>query len=226
MQTFWLDSAAGLDVGPPANSTTKGLSYTFPTGVELIGDNTQFAVPPDPNGSLTWTSAPFDHDLTILGRIRLRFYAASQNPDTDFEIDLHDVYPDGDIQYLQRGLLRASLRAVDKDESTPDNVAHAYRGAEYLVPGHIYEIELSLPPLGAVLRQGHRLQLVILAPSPIPQPAWGLLPVGMPGQNTIYASVKYLSEIVVPTIPGASAEGTEPACGSMASQPCRMSARR
>jgi hypothetical protein len=28
----------------------------------------------------------------------------------------------------------------------------------------------------------------------------------------------------VPTIPGAGAEGPEPACGSMASQPCRMAA--
>ena len=227
MRTFWLTSAGVLSASAPANSPAdaKGRSYTFPTGVELIGDNTQFAVPPDPNGSLTWTSAPFDHDVAILGRVRVQFDAASQNPDTDFEVDLHDVYPNGDIQYLQRGLLRASLRAVDQDESTPDHVAHGYRTPEYLVPGRIYQIQLSLPPLGAVLRKGHRLQLLILAPSPIPQPAWGLLPVNMPGQNTIYASARYPSEIVVPTIPGASAAGPEPACGSLASQPCRMPAR-
>lgn len=227
MRTFWLTSAGVLSASAPANSPAdaKGRSYTFPTGVELIGDNTQFAVPPDPNGSLTWTSAPFDHDVAILGRVRVQFDAASQNPDTDFEVDLHDVYPNGDIQYLQRGLLRASLRAVDQDESTPDHVAHGYRTPEYLVPGRIYQIQLSLPPLGAVLRKGHRLQLLILAPSPIPQPAWGLLPVNMPGQDTIYASARYPSEIVVPTIPGASAAGPEPACGSLASQPCRMPAR-
>ncbi len=228
MRAFWLTSAGALSASAPANSPAdaKGRSYTFPTGVELIGDNTQFAVPPDPNGSLTWTSAPFDHDVAILGRVRVQFYAASQNPDTDFEIDLHDVYPNGDIQYLQRGLLRASLRAVDQDESTLDHVAHAYRTPVYLVPGRIYEIQLSLPPLGAVLRQGHRLQLLILAPSPIPQPAWGLLPVSMPGQNTIYGSARYPSEIVVPTIPGASAAGPEPACGSMAAQPCRTTPAR
>jgi hypothetical protein len=226
MRTLWLTSAATLSSRPPANSPAdaKGLSYTFPTGVELVGDNTQFTVPPDPNGSLTWTGAPLDDELTILGSVRLRFYAASQNPDTDFEVDLHDVYPNGAIQYLQRGLLRASLRAVDQHESTPDHVAQTYSRPEYLAPGRIYEIQLSLPPLGAVLRKGHRLQLVILAPSPIPQPAWGLLPVSMPGQNTIYASPRYPSEIVVPTIPGADAEGPEPACGSMASQPCRMPA--
>jgi hypothetical protein len=226
-RTFWLTAADTLSASPPGNSPAdaKGLSYTFPTGVELVGDNTQFAVPPDPNGSLTWTGAPLDRDLTILGRVQVRFYAASENPDTDFVVDLHDVYPNGDIQYLQRGFLRASLRAVDEASSTPDHVAHSYDKPDYLVAGRIYEVQLSLPPLGAVLRKGHRLQLVIVAPSPIPQPAWGLLPVNMPGQNTIYASARYPSRIMVPTIPGASAGEPEPTCGSMAAQPCRMPAR-
>jgi uncharacterized protein len=215
MQTFNLTPALALSTRPTTDSSAdaKGLSYTFPTGVELIGDNTQFAVPPDPNGSLTWTSAPFDRDLTILGRVQVRFYAASENADTDFQIDLHDVYPNGDIQFLQRGQLRASL-------------ARGYHKPEYLVPGRIYEFQLSLPPLGAVVRKGHRLQLSILAPSPIPQPAWGLLPVGMPGQNTIYASARYPSAIAVPTIPGEGAEGPEPVCGSLAAQPCRPAPRQ
>ena len=223
MQTFWLTSARTLSAAAPSSSPADaaGLEYTFPTGVELVGDNTQFALPPDPYGSLTWTSAPLDRDLTILGSVQVKFYAASQNVDTDFEATLHDVYPNGAIQYLQRGFLRASLRDVDQGQSTPDHVAHTYDKAEYLVPGRIYEMQLSLPPLGAVLRKGHRLQLVILAPSPIPQPNWGLLPVSLPGENTIYASTKYPSDIVLPTIPDATAEGPEPACGSMAFQPCR-----
>jgi len=231
MQTFRLTSARTLSAAPPANSPAeapgdaKGLSYTFPTGVELVGDNTQFAVPPDPNGSLTWTSAPLDRDLTILGRVQVRFYAASENPDTDFAVDLHDVYPNGDVEYLQQGFLRASLRAVDRKASTPDDVVHPYDRPEYLVPGRIYEMQISLAPLGALLRKGHRLQLVILAPSPIPQPAWGLLPVSMAGQNTIYASARYPSEIIVPAIPGAGTGGPEPACGSLAAQPCRAAAR-
>lgn len=227
-RTLWLTSAAVLGDGPPGSSAAdaKGVSYTFPTGVELVGDNAQFGVPPDPNGSLTWTSAPFEQDLTVLGRVQVHLYAASENPDTDFVVDLHDVYPNGDVQYLQRGFLRASLRTVDQQASTPDHVAHTYRKPEYLVPGRVYEMQLSLPPLGAVLRKGHRLQLVIVAPSPIPSPGWGLMPVDMPGQNTVFASARYPSRIIVPTIPGSSAERPEPACGSMEAQPCRTPARR
>lgn len=223
MQTFRLTSRQTLSASPPVDTPGdgKGLSYTFPTGVELVGDNTQFAVPPDPNGSVTWTSAPLERDLTVLGRVQVRFYAASENPDTDFAVDLHDVYPNGDVEYLQQGFLRASLRAIDRKASTPDDVEHPYDRPQYLVPGRIYEMQISLPPLGAVVRKGHRLQLVILAPSPIPQPFWGLLPVSMAGQNTIYSSARYPSEILVPTIPGAHAGGPEPACGSLAAQPCR-----
>ena len=228
MQTFWLTSARTLSATVPASSPADaaGLEYTFPTGVELVGDNTQFALPPNPYGSVTWTSAPFGEDFAILGRVQVKFYAASQNVDTDFEVALHDVYPNGAVEYLQRGFLRASLRAVDQGESTPDHIVHTYGKTEYLVPGHIYEMQLSLPPLGAVLRKGHRLQVVILAPSPIPQPDWGLLPVSLAGENTIYASARYPSAITVPTIPGAAAEGPEPVCGSLAFQPCRAPARQ
>ena len=226
LRTFWLTSARTLSAVPPGDSPAdgRGLSYTYPTGVELTGNNTEFAVPPDPNGSLAWTSAPFHRDFTILGSVQLRFYAAAQNPDTDFEFILQDVYPNGDVRYLQRGFLRASLRGIDRRRSTADHLLHAYRRAADLIPGRIYEFRLSLPPLGAVLRKGQRLQLALLAPSPIPQPSWGLVPLDMPGENTVFTSARFPSTIVVPTIPGARAKRAPPPCGSMSLQPCRRPA--
>ena len=226
LRRFWLTSARTLSAAPPGNSPAdeRGLRDTYPTGVELTGSNTEFAVPPDPNGSLTWTSAPFHGDFTILGSVQLRFYAASQNPDTDFEFVLQDVYPNGDVRFLQRGILRASLRSIARSRSAPDHLVHAYRRAAYLIPGRIYESRLSLPPLGAVLRRGQRLQLALLAPSPIPQPSWGLVPVDVPGQNTVHASVRYPCAIIVPMMADARAKRAPPPCGSMPLQPCRKPA--
>ena len=223
LRTFWLTSARTLSAAPPGNSPAdeRGLRYTYPTGVELTGSNTEFAVPPDPNGSLTWASAPLHRDFTILGSVQLGFYAACQNPDTDFEFVLQDVYPNGDVQFLQRGFLRASLRGIARSRSTPDHLVHAYRRAACLIPGRIYEFRLSLPPLGVVLRRGQRLQL---APSPIAQPRWGLVPVDVPGQNTVFASARYPSAIIVPTMAGARAKRAPPPCGSMPLQPCRKPA--
>jgi predicted acyl esterase len=115
-------------------------------------------------------------DLTILGAPQLTLYVSLQHQDADFVVDLHDLYPNGDVQYLQRGLLRASMRAIDNTRTRPDAIRHRFDKSEPLVPGRVYEITMSLPPVGAVIRQGHRLEVTIMAPSPITQPDWGFSP--------------------------------------------------
>lgn len=223
-RTYHLTGSGTLSPAAVADSTTR--SYTFPVGVQLIGNNAQFALPPDPTGSLAWTSDPLDADVTIVGAIDAFLYLSSERVDTDLVFDVLDVYPNGDVQFLQRGIMRASFRQVDASRSRPNHLWRAYARKEPLVPGRVYELHLTLPSLGAVLRAGHRLQVALLAPSTVAQPDWGLLAVDLPGRNTVYSSSRYPSRIVVPVIPEARAQGPEPACGSMAYQPCRPAPRR
>lgn len=222
-RTFYMTGDGRLSDEPAGASGPAAAprSYIYPTGVELVADNAQFSLPVNPSGSLTWTSAAFDDDVTILGSTEVSFFVSSENVDTDFVVALHDVYPDGDVQYLQRGFLRASLRRVDEAKSTLDHLWRPYDEPEPLTPGQIYQVRLTLPPLGAVLRKGHKLQVALLAPSAVGQPDWGPSPINLPGRNTVYASAKYPSQIRVPVIPGAKAQGPEPACGSLMFQPCR-----
>lgn len=191
-----------------------------------MGNNAQFALPPDPTGSLTWTSAPLTEDLSILGAIDAYLFLSSENVDTDIVLDVHDVYPNGDVQFLQRGILRASMRRVDAGRSRDNHVWRSYDKKVPLVPGRVEELRLTLPSVGAVVRAGHRLQVALVAPSPIAQPDWGLIPLNLPGRNTVHSSGRYPSRIVVPVIPGVGAQGPEPACGSQAYQPCRSPVRR
>jgi predicted acyl esterase len=160
-------------------------------------------------------------DLTILGAPQLTFYVSIEHDDADFVVDLHDLYPNGDVQYLQRGMLRASMRAIDPVRSRPDAIRHKFDKRDPLTPGKVYEIKMSLPPIGAVIRQGHRLEVTIMAPSPIAQPDWGFLPVGQAGRNTVFHSADRPSVLNVPVIPGVGAQGPVPACGSLDFQPCR-----
>src|SRR5262249_9575058 len=132
---------------------------------------------------------------------------ASENVDTDLLVALHDVYPNGDVQFLQRGFLRASMRHVDSARSTPDHLWRSYDRKDPLMPGQVNELRLTLPALGAVVRAGHKLELTLLAPSPIASPDWGPLPLDLPGRNTVYASSKYPSRILVPVVPSAKAQG-------------------
>jgi putative CocE/NonD family hydrolase len=222
MQPFYLTGDAQLTNEQPTSAEqTAPRSYTYPTGTELIGNNAQFSIPVEPEGVLVYRSAPMTEDLTILGAPQLTFYVSLEHEDADFAIDLHDLYPNGDIQYLQRGLMRASMRAIDGTRTRPDAIRQRYAARDPLKPGKVYEIKMSLPPVGAVIREGHRLEVTIMAPSPITQPDWGFQPTGQPGRNTVYHSATQQSVINIPVIPGAKAQGPAPACGSLDYQPCR-----
>ena len=151
MQPFYLTGDAALTTSKPTSAEqTAPRTYTYPTGTELIGTNAQFSVPVEPEGVLVYRSAPMTEDLTILGAPQITFYVSIQHDDADFVVDLHDLYPNGDVQYLQRGLLRASMRAIDSKRSRPDAIRHRFDKSEPLVPGKVYEIKMSLPPVGAV----------------------------------------------------------------------------
>jgi hypothetical protein len=41
--------------------------YLYPLGTELAGSSEEFALPPNPSGSLSYRTAPMAADLTILG---------------------------------------------------------------------------------------------------------------------------------------------------------------
>jgi putative CocE/NonD family hydrolase len=224
-RTYYLAGNGSLSPTTSDDSAAiKPRTYAYPAGTQLIGNNAQFAIAPDALGSLTWTSAPLTEDMMILGSARATFYVSSDNLDTDLVLDLLDVYPNGDVQYVQRDLLRASLRRVDTIRSTADELWRTYDRKEPLVPGQVYEIKMALPAVGAVIRAGHRLQLVLAAPSAIAQPEWGVVPIALPGRNTVHASSRHRSRIELPVVPGGKADGPEPACGSLQYQPCRPAA--
>ena len=63
----------------------------------------------------TYTSAPLERDLTVIGDVRCVLHAMSSAPDTDFVVRLTDVHPDGFSRLLCDGILRARYR----DSATP-----------------------------------------------------------------------------------------------------------
>ena len=209
--TFYMTSDGKLSRERPGATPDNGVrTYLYPTGTELVGNNEQFAVKTRPVGMLVYQTEPMTEDTTILGLPEVTFYASSEQKDTDFMVTLHDVDLEGNTLFLQRGVLRASLRAVDDVRSTADQIIQRFDKAEELVPGQIYEMRMSLYTLGHVVRQGHRLELSILAPSSLFQPDWGLLPLALPSFNKVYHSAQYPSSLTLPICsrrqgPGASA---------------------
>ena len=220
--TLYLTADAMLSREQPAARPDQGVrSYLYPAGTELIGNNTTFAVPPYPSGSLNYRTEPMSADLALLGNPEVTFYFSSEQKDTDFMVTLKDVDLSGNTLYLTKGLLRASLRAIDPARSWPDEVTQSFRKVEELVPGQIYEAKLSLWTIGHIVRQGHQLELSILAPNPIPALSFGAAPVGGPSVNKVYHSPQYASKLVLPVVPGEHARAAAPDCGTLWNQPCR-----
>ena len=174
---------------------------------------------------LTYISEPLDGDLTIAGPILMELYAAMAGTDADFFVSISDVWPDGSVSYLQRGLLKASHRRVDPLRSYYDDglLVQPYRphtNPQPVMPGEIIKYDLEIFPLGHVFRAGHRLQVNIHTP-PVTDGLWGYSPTHhQPAAVTVYHGSEYPTAIQLPVIEPDGPVGEGPGCQIPGGFPC------
>lgn len=152
----------------------------------------------------SFTTAPLASPLTIEGNPTATIHIQSTAIDTDVVVRLLDVYPDGKAYNLCESVRRASLR-------------NTYTMREWLSPGVVYAIPVSLPPISATIAAGHRLR-VMIAPSCSDEfdvnmqdgSALSDTPgaVATPGTITIHTNAVYASRVVLPTTPNGAAGNT------------------
>jgi hypothetical protein len=95
---------------------------------------------------LVYATAPFERELAFAGDPVVELYAASSAPDTDYLARLCDVHPDGLVQPLTYGIVRARFRdGLDRPR--------------LLTPGAVERYRIPLRPVAAALQPGHRLRL-------------------------------------------------------------------
>lgn len=143
---------------------------------------------------LVYTSDFLDTTLTIAGPVKMKLFAATDGPDTDWMIKLVDVYPNGFAMPISEGIIRARFReGLDK--------------VKLLKPGEVYEYDIELTGTANVFLPGHRIRIDITS-SNFPQfdrnPNTGA-PLGdnaivRVAQQTIYHGDKQLSHIVLPVV--------------------------
>ncbi len=96
---------------------------------------------------LIYTSDFLSSDLEVTGPVRSNLYAASSAKDTDFTVTLVDVFPDGNAQLVQEGIVRARYR--QKENSA------------LIEPGKIYQYDIDLWATSYVFQIGHRIRVEI-----------------------------------------------------------------
>jgi putative CocE/NonD family hydrolase len=111
--------------------------------------------------SLRYQTAPFFDDVEFTGPIAFYFYASIDQDDTNWMVYLSDVDEQGKQEFLARGYLKASHRAIDKKLSKPLEPYHPHTKREPIMPGQIYEYAIGINPISNVFKAGHRLRLEI-----------------------------------------------------------------
>lgn len=201
----------------------KQLSLKPPTDLESSGSRSQrsyriaVGVADEDIDHLEY-SFNFRKPTAICGPITLTLWAKTTTIDTDFFVVIGDLDPDGNLHYLQRGMLRASHRLVDKIKSD----FATYRGKKILIcphhphcdplpltPHKLYKFLIEIHTVGHVFRKGHQLVIQISQP-PLNDPVTCLedgqftytyASAQPPGTVTVLHDKEHPSNILLPFLP-------------------------
>ena len=97
---------------------------------------------------LVYSTPALDQDIEVTGPVTLDLFAKTSAADTDFTAKLVDVWPNGFVQNLTEGILRARYH-----EST--------KTAAPITPGQVYEYKIDLWSTSNVFHKGHRIRLEV-----------------------------------------------------------------
>jgi putative CocE/NonD family hydrolase len=131
---------------------------------------------------LSYASEPLTENMTVAGPILMNLAASMAGTDADFYVSISDLFPDGRVSFLQRGLLKASHRAVDPKRSyyaaDGETLVQPYRphtNPQPVMPNEIIDYKVEIFPLGYIFRPNHRILIQIHTP-PILEKIWGYTP--------------------------------------------------
>jgi putative CocE/NonD family hydrolase len=144
---------------------------------------------------LTFTTAPLEKATQITGPMTATLWAATDARDTDWNVMLLNVYPDGKAERIQDGVMRARFR-TGFDKPT------------LLTPGRVYRYDIDLWFTGIVIPAGHRLRVAV-ASAAFPKYDRNLDTGGDNERDTTYVSAhqrilhdaEHPSHVTLPIIP-------------------------
>ncbi len=203
----------GLSTEAPSRAEGS-TTYSYPdhqwvSGVVAMGPNG-----PDPlKRVLTWTSAPLDQDLEILGPILFELWASSDQSDTDFIVKLADQFPQSPEDRkkglqprafnVSKGWLKASHHNTKNEKrSKPYWPYYDHDDPRPLVKDRPYRFEIEVLAAGYRFKAGHRVRVELAnGDSPITDAVWThpYHPSKI-GSDTIFHSAARPSRILLPVV--------------------------
>ncbi len=159
---------------------------------------------------LGWITGALAKDTVIAGPSSLDLYVKSSAKDTDFQVTLSEVRPDGNETYVQNGWLRASHRKLNPRLSTAlDSFpTHLERDAAPLPKGRYSLVRVPIFGVAHAFRAGSRIRVTVSATGG-DRPRWAFATVDKgTTKNTISLGGVHASSLVLPVLSRATAKGT------------------
>jgi len=225
---LYCQPGGGLTAEPPtANNSTSTYDYVAPGKEEQ-------AISRDSEGRLQWEHQPegtavsfvsetLDEDHACIGSGLVELWLRSTADDTDVQVNLSEIRPDGNELHVQEGWLRASHRVEDPEQTRPRRPYHTHRpeDQESLPDGEFAKMRVELFPFGHIFRENSRVKLSISNPGGN-RNLWAFDVVDETATNEIAHSTTMPSKVELPLVPDETAEVAErPTCGTVRNQPCR-----
>ena len=148
---------ARLDTAAPGNEPPD--EYTYDPGnptpflvdareLELSLNEDYRTVHAERKDLVAYTTAPLSNDTEITGPMTATLWAVTDAKDTDWNVMILHVYPDGRVERIQDGVMRARFRdGFDKPS--------------LLEPGKAYKYDIDLWFTSRVIPAGHRLRVTV-----------------------------------------------------------------
>lgn len=144
---------------------------------------------------LLFTSETFEVPVEITGEPWVELHVSTDAPDTQFVVQLLDIYPDGYKWPIREN---AVIARFHDDAGQP----------QPLQPGKVYRLKVPLIATALVLDRGHKLGLQVMSSS---YPSYAVHPntwdsissydQARPARQKIHVSANHPSRIVLPVIP-------------------------
>jgi hypothetical protein len=154
------NSSAGngvLDTIPPAGVAADTFTYdpAHPTPYPIDSReletslNEDFsAIESSRRDLLVFTSKPLSRPTEVTGEMSATLWAATDRTDTDWNVMLLDVFPNGRAERVQDGVMRARFR-------------HGFDKPVLLTPGQVERYDIDLWFTSRVFEPGHRIRVSV-----------------------------------------------------------------
>ncbi len=150
--------------------------------------------------SLTYTTAPLQQDVDVVGTPSLVLHLSTLLPEADIHAVLADVWPDGSAHAIGLGRLRSSYPEIIPERSLIDANGEIvqpytdYSHKTYALSAQQREYHVEFWPIGNRFQAGHRLRLYLMGAPTYSLPS--------PNLNSISIGGDTPSRLLVPVLPG------------------------